>query len=550
VQSGTATANLVGNATLEKTTAGSAILSGINAYTGNTTISGGALTFLNASSLYGGNATRWNSGNITAASGSTVAFGVGADGGFSAGNITTIFTNLTQNQTTAGGIQAGANFGIDTNGSNASLSTAFKNRTGTGNGTLALVKMGEGTLTLTGNNTHTGGTIIESGTLTGNDLGVKGNITNNGTLLFGGGSYQTEITGSGALLVAGSTTLLGNATMAGGTTIQSGNLTIGGRNSNSLYIAGSISGNITNNGTLKFDMDSANRTYSGVISGNGKVVTSSVSGITGKLYLTGNNTYTGGTLVEHGTLDISGGSLASSGNVSVTGGAFSIGASNQTVGDFQLKGSSTTNVTGTGSLSASRFDLRAGTVSLSLAGTGDIGKNLLIDNYSFGSSYDNGIVIFRATTLPPAMSRSAAASCPSIRSSLSTVETTPPGRRTKSASVRMPPSPSAQEMAVPPAASATPKSEKFSGTSPGITRSASPQTPASASMSPVATSRSTPPSQTERMAECSAWTKSEPACSCWDPRIPSLATSMFSRAPSVPAPTTRCPRIPASLWKS
>jgi autotransporter-associated beta strand protein len=392
VQSGSATANLVGNATLQKTTAGSAVLSGNNAYTGNTTISGGMLTFLNASSLYGGNATRWNSGNISAASGSTVAFGVGADGGFSAGNITTLFTNLTQNQTTAGGIQAGANFGIDTNGSNASVSNAFKNRTGTGNGTLALVKLGEGTLTLTGNNTHTGGTFIQSGTLTGDSLGIKGNITNNGTLLFGGGSYQTEITGSGALLVAGIANLVGNATMAGGTMIQSGNLTIGGRNSNGAYIAGSISGDITNNDTLTFDMDSANRTYSGVISGNGKVVTSSVSGTTGKLYLTGNNTYTGGTFVKTGTLDISGGSLASTGNVSVTGRAFSIGASNQTVGDFKLAGSSTTNVTGTGTLTASRFDLRAGNVSLSLAGTAAIEKNLLVDGRNYGVSYDNDIV--------------------------------------------------------------------------------------------------------------------------------------------------------------
>ena len=393
VQSGTATANLAGNATLQKTTTGSAILSGNNSYTGNTTISSGTLTFLTASSLYGGNATRWNSGNISAASGSTVAFGVGADGGFSAGNITTLFTNLTQNQTSAGGIQAGANFGIDTNGANVSISTAFKNRTGTGNGTLALVKLGEGTLTLTGNNTHTGGTFIQSGTLTGNSLGIKGNITNNGTLLFGVGSYQTEIAGSGALLVAGSATLLGNATMAGGTTIQSGNFTIGGRDSNGAYIPGSISGNITNNDTLRFDMDSANRTYSGVISGTGKLETPTIGGISGKLYLTGNNTYTGGTFVKYGTVDISGGKLASTGNVTVTNtGIFSIGASHQTIGDFQLNATASANVTGTGSLTASRFDLRAGKVSLSLAGTGDIKKNYSDPTRTFGPSYESGIV--------------------------------------------------------------------------------------------------------------------------------------------------------------
>jgi autotransporter-associated beta strand protein len=402
VQSGTAIANLAGNATLQKTTAGSAILSGNNSYTGNTTISAGTLTFLTASSLYGGNATRWNSSNITAASGSTFAVSTGGDNAFSTANITTLFTNLTQNQTSAGGIQAGANFGIDTNGANASISTAFKNRTGTGNGTLALVKLGEGTLTLTGNNTHTGGTFIESGTLTGDSLGIKGNITNNGTLLFGVGSYQTEIAGSGALLVAagsgallvdGSATLLGNATMAGGTTIQSGNLTIGGRDSNGAYIAGSITGNITNNDTLRFDMNSANRTYSDVISGTGKLETSTVGGVAGKLYLTGNNAYTGGTFVKSGTLDISGGKLASTGNVTLSGSAtFAIGASNQTIGVFQLNGTTTANATGTGFLTASRFDLRAGKASLSFAGPGDIEKNYSDPTRPSGPSYGSGIV--------------------------------------------------------------------------------------------------------------------------------------------------------------
>lgn len=402
IQSGTAIANLAGNATLQKTTSGSAILSGTNTYTGSTTISAGALTFLTSTSLYGGNTTRWNSGNISAASGSTIAFGLGLGGGFSPDNITNLITNLTQNQTTSGGIAAGAKIGLDTSGDNATISTAFKNRTGTGSGTLSLVKLGEGTLSLTGNNSYTGGTFIETGTLTGNSLSLKGNITNNGTLLLGTyGTYQTEVSGNGNLLIGNGANVIltGNATMTGGTTIQSGTLTIGGvidptsPYSPSSYRAGSLTGDIANEGALAFDLSSlaGTRTYNGIISGNGSLSTTFTyphypSGANGTLRLTGNNTFTGGTSVSVGTLDISGGTLASRGSVSVSDvGEFAIGSSNQIIGNFTIGYGS---VTGSGSLTAQRFNLQHGSIAPGLAGTADLEKNAY--GYSSQSiSYDN-----------------------------------------------------------------------------------------------------------------------------------------------------------------
>ncbi len=401
VQSGTATANLAGNATLAKTGTGTAILSGNNTYTGSTTISGGTLSFLNTSSLYGGNITRWNSGNISVATGSTISFAVGGAGAFSSTDLNTIVGNLTQNQTSAGGIAAGANIGLDTNGNDASISTEFKNRTGTGSGNLTLVKTGQGTLSLTGNNSYTGGTFIESGTLSGDSLGLKGNITNNGTLFLGtNGTYQIEVSGNGNLLVGNGANniLAGNATMTGGTTIQSGTLTIGGVIDPSSYRAGSLTGNVSNEGSLVFDLSSlaGTRTYNGIISGNGSLRTTFnginyPSGANGTILLTGNNTFTGGTFVSVGTVDISSGSLASNGNVTISiVGIFAIGSSNQTIGLFLLN-SQSAQATGAGTLTttAENYDLRAGTVSLSLNGTAGLTKNSI---GSGSDSYDNGRV--------------------------------------------------------------------------------------------------------------------------------------------------------------
>ena len=323
-------------------------------------------------------------GNVVVASGTgnvTIGQETGSSGTLNLGN-----------GSTAGSLQAAR-----VSGGNG---TAVVNFNHTGNysfapildGSLSVNKLGTGTTTLTGNNSYAGGTFIESGTLTGNNLGLKGNITNNATLLLtNGSSYQTEISGTGNLLVANSATLLGNATMAGGTTIQSGTLTIGGRNSALTFILGSIAEDITNEGALQFDMNTGNRTYSGVISGNGSLASTSsgYSTPTGILTLTGNNTFTGGTTFSQGTLDISGGSLAATGNVTIEGGSFDIGASNQTIGNFKIKGFQTTEAKGSGTLTASSYDLQQGTVSFSLNGTAGLAKNT---TGSGSDSYANGVV--------------------------------------------------------------------------------------------------------------------------------------------------------------
>ena len=55
-------------------------------------------------------------------------------------------------------------------------------------GTGSLVQLGSGALTLTGNNTYSGGTTISAGTLQigngGTSGSITGNVTDNGTLAF------------------------------------------------------------------------------------------------------------------------------------------------------------------------------------------------------------------------------------------------------------------------------------------------------------------------------------------------------------------------------
>jgi autotransporter-associated beta strand protein len=96
-------------------------------------------------------------------------------------------------------------------------------------GTGALVKSGEGSLTLTGANTYTGGTTITAGRLIGNTVSLQGDIADNATLEFAqatDGTYAGVVGGTGALVKSGdgSLTLTGANTYTGGTTITAGRL--------------------------------------------------------------------------------------------------------------------------------------------------------------------------------------------------------------------------------------------------------------------------------------------------------------------------------------
>jgi autotransporter-associated beta strand protein len=159
---------------LTKSGFGGLVLSGRGLYTGPTAINNGVLTFAAPSSLYDGNSANWTAANISAASGATFAVRVGGASGFSGANVTTLLTNLggLGGSVTTGGLLAGSAIGFDTTntGSTFTVANTIIDSTGSGGGTIGVVKLGSGTLSLTGvtsstANNYTGRTVIDQGTL-------------------------------------------------------------------------------------------------------------------------------------------------------------------------------------------------------------------------------------------------------------------------------------------------------------------------------------------------------------------------------------------------
>lgn len=284
---------------LTKTGPGTFTLSGINTYSAGTAITGGTLA-VSADSRLGGPA-----GNLRF-DGGTLRYLAG----FGSSRLVTL--------STAGGT-------VDTNGNSAALSGPIS-------GTGSFAKIGGGTLTLLGTNTYTGGTTINAGTLLGNAASLQGDIVDNATLVFdqaGTGTHAGSISGTGTVRKqgAGTLTLLGANTYAGGTTISAGTL-VGN--------VASLQGSIVDNATLVFDQP-ADGTYGGVVSGT------LVKRGAGTLTLTGANSYAGGTAVDAGTLRVS-----TDSNLGALGAGLSFdGGTLQYVAGFASNRSITLNAGGT-----------------------------------------------------------------------------------------------------------------------------------------------------------------------------------------------------------
>ena len=173
---------------------------------------------------------------------------------------------------------------------------------------------------------------------------ILGDVANNGALTFDRSDVQTfagQISGGGVVnqIGTGTTILTADNTYTGGTTISAGTLQLGNGGT-----TGAIPGDVTNNGALTFNRSDV-QTFPGLISGSG-TVNQIGSGTT---TLTADNTYTGGTTIAAGTLQLGNGGTSGAilGDVANSG-ALSFNRSDAVTFAGLISGSGTVNQNGTG----------------------------------------------------------------------------------------------------------------------------------------------------------------------------------------------------------
>ncbi|MEA6800656.1 autotransporter-associated beta strand repeat-containing protein, partial [Salmonella enterica subsp. enterica serovar Lubbock] len=142
-------------------------------------------------------------------------------------------------------------------------------------GTGRVEKSGDKTLTLSGSNTYTGGTLISGGTLVANDVNAlgTGDVTDNATLALNtGGDFINNIGGTGRVEKSGDDvlTLSGANSYSGGTLISDGTLV-----ASNVEALGT--GDVTDDATLELNTGG---TFDNAIGGSGNVVKSGADTLT------------------------------------------------------------------------------------------------------------------------------------------------------------------------------------------------------------------------------------------------------------------------------
>jgi len=378
-----------GNGQFVQMGSGTLTVSGTNSYNGGTVIEAGVLRVGNVRALGSAN------GSLTVDSGALDLNGFGITvGALSGTGASALVTN--NGSDTAFTVKSNAN-------------TTYAGMIADGSGAIQLIKSGNGTLILTGSNSYTGGTVINSGRLQLGDETtggtITGNVANAGILAFNYGTnaaFGGIISGKGKVEQNGvgtTLTLTAANTYTGDTLIAAGAalaVVDGGS-------TGAVKSKIVDSGTLVANF-SGTGVLSNKISGSGKVVQNG----SGLLILNGDNKHTGGTVVNSGTLRV-GNSKAlgsSSTPLEVNGGTLDLNG--MKVGVGVLSGTSaaavitnqaataatlTTNV-GTGVVASFAGVIQNGGAATALAKSGDGTLSLTGNNtYGGGTTINAGTLI-------------------------------------------------------------------------------------------------------------------------------------------------------------
>ncbi|MEP7311326.1 MAG: autotransporter domain-containing protein [Pseudomonadota bacterium] len=337
LQAGTLNGVLAGAGALTKSGSGTVTVAGSNSYLGGTAISAGAL-----------NVT--GSGTLGSANGSTAVTGGVLDLGGTAQ------TQASLNQS-AGVIQNGA-LGVadyQLNGGTLSATAvvaathSFDLRGGTVDGlltgTAGLAKTGNGTLTLAGANSYSGGTAVVAGSVI---------LAGAGTL---GASGATTTVSDGVLDLGGTAQVQSVLNQAGGV-VQNGAMAV---NAYELD-GGTLAASATVTAVDSLDLHAG--VVNGVLAGAAGLVKSTGASVT----LAAENTFTGDTTIDGGTLALSGVGSVSQSSTVANDGLLDIAAT--------TAGTSITNLTGTGTVELGSRTLTltaaAGAFSGDINGTGGL----------------------------------------------------------------------------------------------------------------------------------------------------------------------------------
>jgi autotransporter-associated beta strand protein len=312
-----------GGSAITKASAGTLTLSGANTFSGGLTVNAGTVAVNNANALGLAQAT-FAGATLQALSSLTLANAIEGDGAYT----------------------------IDTNGNNLTLSGILS-----GGG--AITKISNGTLTLNGANTFSGGLNINAGTVAVDDSTALGSaqatIAGGATLqalssltltnpILGNGAYTIDTNGNNLTLSgilsgvgaitkasAGTLTLSGANTFSGGLNINAGTVAVDDSTalgSAQATIAGgatlqalsslTLTNPILGNGAYTIDTNGNNLTLSGILSGVGAITKASA----GTLTLSGVNTFSGGLNINAGTVELTGsGTLNEGTSIAIASGA-------------------------------------------------------------------------------------------------------------------------------------------------------------------------------------------------------------------------------------
>jgi autotransporter-associated beta strand protein len=266
------TGRIAGSGTLTKSGADTLTLSTANTYTGGTNVTGGLLRVGNNSAL--------GTGPVAVTSPAILDL----DG----------YSPTIGNLSGSGTIDDVIAGGSSTLAINTSTSSSFSGTIQNTTGAVAISVSGTGTQILSGANTYTGGTTVSGGTL---QMGSTSAL----------GTGPVAVASPGILDLNGNSPTIGN--LSGSGTVD----------------------NVTAGGSLTLAIDTTTSTnFSGVIQNTTGSVALSVSG-TGTQALSGANTYTGGTDINGGVLNVgSSGALGSTGIIGFGGGTLQYSSNNTT----------------------------------------------------------------------------------------------------------------------------------------------------------------------------------------------------------------------------